>query len=410
MAVMLSFLVLILGYSLSELSRQQLRLAVSRVLGEKAQAAADAGVELAVASLASDATYSGTNSAVPLGEGPETYRITVLKAGSTTAQGQTIPSGCVYIASVGTIQGVAPKSAGALVKLGSSSSAFKNLQALITNTLSMSNGVYIDSYDSKSGPYKKSASNSNASVVTNLAKAGSLKVYGGSRIYGTVAVGPSGVLEPKGTTSPTTSSVYTVWHDWGVSSDGGSVMTAAIDVPSVSVPAKTGTTDLTLSSKNKTLDPGVYGDVNISNGAKLTLQPGVYQFHSLTLNGGTKITLADPSSPVQFYIETSFDQKNGVNLSSSDVTPSALQIFMADGSTYTQSGGSSTSAIVYGPNSTMNLNNGSDLYGSAVASAVTMNGAANIHWDESLANFDLPLNGGSSSGGGSTTVLFRQRS
>ena len=150
--------------------------------------------------------------------------------------------------------------------------------------------------------------------------------------------------------------------------------------------------------------------MTISNGAKITLKPGVYQFRSLTLSGGSKITLADTSAPVQFYVEKTFDQSNGVNLSSSDVTPSALQIFMADGSTYRQSGGSDTSAIVYGPNSTMNLSNGTDLYGAVVSSAATMSGSANIHWDESLANCSLSLNGGSSSSGGTTTVIFRQRS
>lgn len=406
MAVLVSFLVLILGFSLSELSRRQLRLAVNRVLSEKAQGAADAGLAVGIVALAADPTYTGISSAVPLSEGPETYQVTVYRAGSSTPDGQFVPTGCVYLYSTGAIKGSGSKTSAALVKLGTSSSGMKGLKGVLATTVQMKNGSSVDSYAGKGLPRALQ----NGSVATNANAAGSIQIVGGSRIYGTVSVGPAGTVDKESASTPTQGSSQAVWHDWGTAYTTGTVMTDKIATPSATMPSKSGTTDVKLSSKNDALAPGVYRDLSISNGGQIVLKPGVYVFRNVSLQGGAKITLASPDSPVQFYVENSFDLSNGVSLSSPMVASSGFQLYMADGSTYEQSGGTNLTGIVYAPNSKVSLSNGMDIYGAVVGGAVTLQGSASVHYDETLSSYTLPVSGSSGSGGtGTQTILFRQR-
>ena len=401
---MLCTVLLLAGIALAGVAKNQLTLANVRIRAEKAQAAADGGLVQALAALTASPTYTGSSAATLVGEGPESYTIEVLRAPFQLPDGQTIPTGCVYVTATGTYSSSATQKSCALVQLGAASTAFKSMRGVWANTLTLNNGASVNSYNSAKGAYSNKNRGSNGSVATNSIAPGSIKILGGASIDGPVSVGPGGTIETKPAGS-NMGQAYTIWHDWGTTYGSAAAMTAAVTLPQIDPPGAVGTNDVSLDSKSTSLPPGNYRDVTVSGGAKITLKPGVYIFRNLTLSGGAKIELSG-TAPVQFYVSNKFDLSNGVKISDSAVSPSLLQLYMGEKSVYSQSGGTELSAIVYGPSATMTMSNGANLYGSLIGQGVTLEGSAAVHFDEALSSFSL---GGGTSGSGTTTVLFRQR-
>lgn len=400
--LVLSVALLALGFALSSNSRYQLLLAQSLVRAEQAQAAADGGLVVGLLALAASDTYTGTG-AVALGSGPETYQISVVRAGSSISGGQSVPTGCVYVASLGRA-GRASRTSAALVKLGSTSSGFKGLYAILGTTISLSNGASVNSYNSLTGK----TGLSNGSVATNSAGRGSVRLLGGADIFGPVVLGPNATVESK-PIPDTVGLAYTFWHDKGTNYGKTTVMTKPVEIPAVQMP-NAGSKDLDLGSKAKTLDPGVYDEVEISNGAELKLAPGTYVFNKLDISGGAKITVSG-SGPVKIFIHEQFELRNGAKLSDQDDSrPQYLQVYLGPESTYKQSGSSTLTGIVYGPGVDIDISNGADIYGAVVGGDLTLKGSAKVSYDETLSEFALgDVSPGTGTGTGTQSVLFRQR-
>lgn len=390
---------LALGWALSGGSRYQMLLARSTVRGEQAQAAADGGLVVGILGITASASYAGSNGAVTLGRGPETYTVTVQSAGTSIPSG-SVPTGCVYVTSVGRA-GSAVRTSAALVKLGTTSSGFKGTYGILGSQVYLSNGASTNSYNSLTGATRLSG----GSVATNSKAIGSVRLLGGSQIYGPVALGPESSVEPK----PLPYNVglpYTLWHDWGTTYGTTTVMTKPIETPPVSMPAA-GSTSLSLNSQSKGLSPGAYDDVTISNGAKLELAPGTYVFNTLTLSGGAKIDVSG-SGPVKIFVHEKFDLSNGVKVDPD--RPQYLQLFLGPKSKYTQSGGTTLTAVVYGPGVDIDMNNSATINGCVVGANIQLSGSANVNYDETLSEFTLgDVSGGSSGGTSTPSVLFRQR-
>ena len=389
---------LALGWALSGGSRYQMLLARSTVRGEQAQAAADGGLVVGILAITASESYAGTNGAVPLGRGPETYQVTVQSAGSSMPSG-SVPPGCVYVVSVGRSHN-AVRTAAALVKLGTTSSGFQGTYGILGSQVYLSNGASTNSYNSLTEARRLSG----GSVATNSKAIGSVRLLGGSSIFGPVALGPESSVEPK----PLPYNVgmpYTLWHDWGTTYGTTTVMTKPIETPPVSMPAA-GSKDLSLNSRSKGLSPGAYDEVTISNGAKITLAPGTYVFNTLNLNGGAKIDIAG-SGPVKIFVHKKFDLNNGVKVDPD--RPQFLQLFLGPKSDYSQSGGTSLTAVVYGPGVDIDLNNSATINGCVVGAKVELSGSAQVNYDETLSEFTLGDVSGGSSGTTNPSVLFRQR-
>ena len=77
---------------------------------------------------------------------------------------------------------------------------------------------------------------------------------------------------------------------------------------------------------------------------------------------------------------------NGGALSNPSLDPMNLQIQYAGTSNMRLSGGSTTSLVVYAPNSDITLIGGSDIYGSIIGSTVTNAGGTNLYYDRNLQN------------------------
>lgn len=403
MAVILCFLMLLIAFVLQDQSRKQMRFASLQVRADQASNAADAGLAVALQQLASNAAYSGVTSPQLLAEGPEAYTVKILQAGASMPDGQTVPSGFLFVVASGTSLGNANARSGAMVKVGSSGG--KGLPGVYGGTVRLSGGSFIDSYNSTKGAYL--IGSKNGSVLTNSTSAGSVVIEGASQIYGPISIGPKGSLDPNTSGGTTMNSGYTVWRDWSTSYVSSSLQSTPKEMPAVALPSAVGKTSVSMGWGANTLAPGNYDSVSIGNAGTLTLKAGVYVMNSFSIGGGANIQVAG-DGPVKIYVAKSFSLNNGAMVSNSRTSPSLLQINMAEKSTYDQQGGTQLTGVVYGPSATVNLSNGSTVYGSLSGSSVKISGASWVHYDESLSEFSLSggTSGGSSAG---VTVLFRQR-
>lgn len=402
LTVLLCFLMLLVAFVLQDQSRRQLRFASLQVRAEQAAQAADAGLALALQTLAGNPSYMGSASQA-LAEGPETYSISVLQAGAGMPDGQTVPAGCLFVLASGASLGNAQARSGALIKVGNSGS--KGLPGIYGASVRLSGGSFTDSYNSAKGAY--ASGSKNGSILTNSTAAGSVVIEGASQVFGPIAIGPKGNLDPNNSGGTTMNSGYTVWRDWSTSYVSSSMQSSPKDMPAVKLPAAVGKSSVSMGWGSHSLAPGSYDQVSLGNAGTLTLKPGVYVMNSFSINGGAVIQVSG-EGPVQIYLAKSFSLNNGAVVSKSSVSSSLLQINLAEGSSYDQQGGTQLTGVVYGPNATLNLSNGSSIFGSFSGNKVKISGASWVHYDEALSEFSL--GGGSGSPGPSgVSVLFRQR-
>ena len=402
LALGLTFALLILAFALQSMSRQQLRMAINRVHFEQAQAAADGGLVMALQQLASNPAYSGQTTTT-LADGPEQFSVQVLKGSARMPDGQAIPDGCLFVLASGQFRSSSVRRAGALVRLGTS--GFKGLPGIFGESVVLSNGSGLDSYDSRTGNYKDL--HELGTLVTNSVMAGSVRLLGGSKLEGSISVGPKGILEPDPASKTTTvGKAYTIWRDWGNYYNSASLQTTPLELPPVELPGAPGKLDVKLGNKDKTLAPGNYDKLEVSGGARIKLAAGVYVFNEVELNGGAQIEVAG-DAPVKIYVADKFQLNNGADFSSPSSKPTLLQVYLADGAEYEQSGGTTLTGIVYGPGARIKMENSATIYGSVVGQLVTLQGSANVHYDEALREFSL--DSGSTGDPAGMQVLFRQR-
>lgn len=394
---------LLIAFVLQDQSRKQMRFASLQVRADQAANAADAGLAVALQQLGTNAAYSGVNHPQLLAEGPETYTIKILQPGASMPDGQSVPSGFLFVLASGFSLGNANARSGALVKVGSSGS--KGLPGVYGASVHLSGSAAIDSYNSTKGPYVSGSKN--GSVLTNSSKPGSVVLEGAAQIFGPVAIGPKGVLDPNSSGGSSVNSAYTVWRNWSTSYVSSSVQSTPKEMPPVTLPSAPGKTSMSFKNGSHTLAPGNYDSVSIGSSGTLTLKAGTYVVNNFDIGGSADIVVAG-DGPVKIYVAKSFELGSGSDVSNPKVAPSLLQIYLGDNASYDQGGGTKLTGVVYGPNASVSLSGGSTVFGSLAGNSVRMSGGTWLHYDEALSEFSL--GGGSSSGSTSgVTVLFRQR-
>ena len=142
------------------------------------------------------------------------------------------------------------------------------------NSVTMSGGSYTDSFNSSSGSYSAGSATSNGNVCSN----GSMNISGGGGVKGNAtpgigdSVSLSGGSAVTGTTTPETT---------------------ALSEPAVN-PGSAATTNNNSSIPTTTHGHAAVdgsGNFNISGGDSVTLPAGTYYFTSMTLSGGSSMTL-----------------------------------------------------------------------------------------------------------------------
>lgn len=247
------------------------------------------------------------------------------------------------------------------------------------NIAYLGGGGALDGYDSETGPYVSTSSDSTGSVWANgdiyVTKT---TVQGDASAVGAINYGSSGVVT-------------------GVATTGA---TAATPMDIIPCP----TTGFTPAAKVPS-GPGisynsVTGVLTVSSGATLSLTDTSYFFSSVVLTGNSK--LSTPGNPhVNVYL------RDSLNASGGTITNGAGS---ATGLSFTSCGTSATPAYwaltggtqayysVYAPNHVVYATGNSDFFGAVVASIYYATGGAKFHYDAALARQPSPklaIHGGS---------------
>lgn len=141
--------------------------------------------------------------------------------------------------------------------------------------------------------------------------------------------------------------------------------------------------------RNVTLTPGAYGNVNVTGGANVTLQggtagnPAVYTLNSLSLAGGSTITV---TGPVVINLagnsQANVLDMTGGSFSNSTNVASNLQINYGGTGSITVTGGANAYAVINAPNAAVNFQGGSRFYGQVLGGTINDLGGTSFYWDQ----------------------------
>jgi hypothetical protein len=140
---------------------------------------------------------------------------------------------------------------------------------------------------------------------------------------------------------------------------------------------------------DKTLQPGTYGNLTLTNTARVHLKAGTYNFNSINIDNASRMVL-DTSPVIINVVGTGVATPFFLNSSvSTDPTrpwdPNQLQIKYAGTGTIRFDNQATSVATVDAPNAAV-LVNSSDYYGSIIGSTVTFGNAAKLHFDRNLGS------------------------
>ena len=237
-----------------------------------------------------------------------------------------------------------------------------------------------DSYNSSLGPYQDDPAQPgynaghNGDVGTNATVAGSttgVNVSGSIFVDGQVVVGPA-VADPTAVVTGYNPAFIT----GGTSppSDTQDVVSqpAVFPMPAVTVPS------------GLTCD-----DYTVSASTTVTLAPGTYCYHNLTIQGSGTLTTSGTGTVTVYLTGTLIARGNStVGYAPS---PGEMLFLMSGGTEATLEEGTITGSTgfygaLYGPLATINVSGNADVYGAIVAKQVNLTGSAELHYDEALQN------------------------
>lgn len=229
-------------------------------------------------------------------------------------------------------------------------------------------------------------SNYGGNVGTN----GQLSVANNSNVYGTLSVPPPQLSEclPQ--------------YVGPVTAYGGTVpLPQTVNYPTPDPPNPMPGTGSEMINANTEFNPptldqngnlvgATHGNVSVQAGRTLTLRAGTYNMNSLTLAGGATLVIPGTGNVVINLAGQGFNPNQSVldiagnTISTGSYDPARLQIIYGGTATVGLSGSGETSALLYAPNATVNMNaNGGHWYGAVIGKTIKDASAA-LHYDRSL--------------------------
>lgn len=303
---------------------------------------AEGAIDQTIATLRTNASYSGVPSTAGTGRVNGNYATTVTSLGNNVYK----------IASTGAITGSYSvlsqnRSLEAYVTLASSS-PFK--MALFANqTIAMSGNAQTGSFDSSVGGVPKA---SGGSIGSNRAGANTISLSGNVKINGDATVGPGATVSTAIVTS-------------GNAKVTGTKSAAAETTVLDPITTPTGTTKL--------------GAISISGNGSQTLAAGTYEVSSITITGNGKLNI---SGNTTLYVTGNVNiAGNGIATAGSLPTNLRLNV---KGSLVNLTGNATLYGAIYAPSAQLNISGNGGLYGGAVANWINNSGNGKVYFDKAL--------------------------
>jgi len=130
------------------------------------------------------------------------------------------------------------------------------------------------------------------------------------------------------------------------------------------------------------------GNFLLDGGKTYDMPPGTYYLNNLTLTGNSTLNIIGPTN---IYLTGALDTSGGY-LINTTASAANLRIFM-EGSTALVTSKVDLYAVIYAPNSDVELRGSASFYGAAVGRTLLATGSGDIHYDEDLDvsdKLDLP--------------------
>ena len=322
----------------------------------------EAAVDLAIQALRTNPVYAGT-AYTTLGNGLGGYSVEVAPDGPTL---RVIRATGFYPSNDPAALGYSAKTIESVVQiaqvpgpgygvLGDRSVQFEGWEA------EGEEGMMLDSYDSRSGPYGSSGLGANVRLCTNEQEEEAIALMGQVTIRGDVVLGPGSDPEK------------TLWQmpkSWILI--GGVVSVAETEAPVEPVDMPT-------------LPDG--GRLHISGHEVVTLPGGLYRFRGMHISGQGQLVF---TGPVQVYVEEDV-HISGNGITTADQLPPNLTLYVK-GSHVSISGDADLFATLHAPYATIEISGNGDLYGALTGREVFVHGRGDIHYDEALNSYDTALN------------------
>lgn len=218
------------------------------------------------------------------------------------------------------------------------------------NSVNMSGGTWVDSYNASQGPYSSSTATNLAGVASNKG----ISLSGSATIKGNAQAGPG----------------------YSVSLSGGAAVTGSTSVATQTTAYATPPVPTSYNNN------GLSKNLNVSRNKKLTMTPGTYYLSSLTIANSGSINITGPTT---IYVSGNVNI-SGAGFINQAQLPSNLNIFITStsGSTVKISGSAAFCGLIYAPTASLNLSGAAAIYGGFIGSAVTITGSGAIHLDKSL--------------------------
>lgn len=237
-------------------------------------------------------------------------------------------------------------------------------------------GSVVDAYDSSLGAYSTQTDKSGASLASNA----------GITVTGTVLMPTKvdGDLTPGPEATATTSGSVIV---------SGSTAQAfqSVELPEVEVPElNLGAATVQSSPYPLVIPPGSVGleGLTVKSGSQVIVQgPAVVVLGSLLLESTAQLQFDTSGGPIELYVTDSLvaSAKSILTNTTSDPSRVLIQVPGETAAPVQLRAQGSFHGIVYAPEAEVVVGASLSLYGSLVAEALTLNGAAKLHFDKHLA-------------------------
>lgn len=340
-------------------------LAFNQVRKDQAFYAAEAGIQRAIAELASDVNWRKGFAQESVGEA--SYWVAIYDSASGYTSGDT-----VVVQSTGVVGGSERgRSVLEAWMLPSFDTPFK-YAVFGDSSVELDKNSCTDSYNSDTGDYASTRDTLGGDVASN----GKINLSGGSVVGGNASTALAG----------------------GITLTGGSDVVGSMNT---SMPKQTLDTlsdaEYALARVKSGAPAGLSGSgyaydpvtCNLTAGASstITLQGGVYFFNNLTLGKYSKFQIA-PGASVVIYLTGNFQANQYSEVNASGDPGDAL--FYSKGASFLVAQGSEFHGAIYAPKTSFVLNQNNTFYGAVVSKNADVDQGACAHYDRSLSKIKRP--------------------